>query len=339
MNIEQELFKKSIINPSKLITYGFTKSNKEYHISKNILNNSFRIDITITLPNTIKGHIYDLDFNEEYTNFRVTNQVGEFVSKIREEFTNFLLDIKNNCTDSTYFITPQANRITSLIIKEFNVYPEFPWEDDTSGIFRNPTSQKWYGLIMYIDKNKLTKEHKMIEVLNLKLDEEEIKQLLKRKGFYKAYHMNKTKWITITLDDTLEDEEIMTYIKESHSYTVKTKEWLIPANPSYYDIINAFNNTDTIKWKQSNNINIGDIVYLYVTKPYQSIMYKCSVTKINIPYKYEDYNLKMNKVMEIKLLNKYNPKEYNLDKLKEYGLTTIRGPRSMPSKLIKDLNK
>ena len=60
-----------------------------------------------------------------------------------------------------------------------------------------------------------------IEIINIKLDENKIVKLLNRKGFYKAYHMNKKYWITINLDDTISDEEIMNYIEESYKYSEK----------------------------------------------------------------------------------------------------------------------
>lgn len=58
-----------------------------------------------------------------------------------------------------------------------------------------------------------------VEVINLKLNEDTITNLLNKKGYYKAYHMNKKKWITIILDDTVKDEEIIFYIQESYNLT------------------------------------------------------------------------------------------------------------------------
>lgn len=339
MNIENEIFKKSAINYEKLLTYGFKKTGEKYIKSQNILDNIFRVDIEIS-KDTVKGKIYDLAFNEEYINHRIENQIGEFTSKVREEFKNILLDIRNNCTITKYFITPQANRITNLIIQKYNNVPEFVWDKSPgNGIFRNPNNKKWYGLIMNINKSKIDKGTEEIEILNVKLDEEKIKQLLTKKGFYKAYHMNKENWITILLDDTIKDEEIMNYIEESHKFTEQVDEWIIPANPKYYDIINCFSETDTIMWKQSNNIKVGDLVYMYVANPYSSILYKCKVLETNIPYEYKDKNLSMSKIMKIKLLTKYDKDKYTFEKLKEYGIKAIRGPRTMPKKLSTEINK
>ena len=51
--------------------------------------------------------------------------------------------------------------------------------------------------------------------MNVKLDKDEITELLKTRGFYPAYHMNKKNWITILLDDTISDEVIMCLIEKS----------------------------------------------------------------------------------------------------------------------------
>lgn len=225
MNIENEIFKKSVIEYNKLINYGFSKIDNKYTISKNILNNSFRIDIEIKDNGEVIGKIFDLSFEEEYKNFRIENQVGEFVNSVRKEFENFLIDIRNNCTTSSYFIFNQSNRIANLIIEKFGNTPEFLWERNPGyGIFRNQKNNKWYAAILNIDKSKIDKKSNgEIEILNVKLDENKVKELLKKPGFFKAYHMNKEKWITIILNDTISDDEIMNYISESRLFTEKKK--------------------------------------------------------------------------------------------------------------------
>ncbi len=181
MNIENEIFKKSVIVYDKLIPYGFQKVDGKYILSKNISNDSFRVDIEISNAGIVTGRIYDLSFHEEYTNYRIENCTGEFANKIREEFKTILLDIKNNCTTSNYFITNQANRITNLIIKKYNDFPEFAWERFPGyGIFRNPSNDKWYGLIMNINKSKIDDGKEEVEILNVKLDEDEVKRLLNK---------------------------------------------------------------------------------------------------------------------------------------------------------------
>lgn len=340
MNIENDIFKKSIIVPKKLVAYGFKKEKGMYTISKKIHNNNFQVNIEITDDGIVNGKIIDLTINEEYTSFRIQNHTGEFVNKIREEFIAVLNDIRDNCTIQNHFMTKQANRITNWIINQYNDLPTFLWSKFPGyGVFKTSRNDKWYAIIMNINKNKITKGNEEVEILNVKLDEKEIKDLLKRKGFYPAYHMNKNNWLTIILDDTLSDEEIISYIVKSHQFTEEINEWIVPANPKYYDIINCFNDTDTIIWNQSTNIHVGDIIYLYAARPYSAILYQCEVLEVNIPYEYHDQNVSMSKVMKIKLLKKYTEDQFTFDFLKKHGITMIRGSRTIPKALSKELNK
>lgn len=339
MNIEEEIFKYAKIDFNKLISYGFKYEDNTYTFSKEILNDTFRIDIKITRDEVVSGKIYDLAFDDEYTYFRNANQIGEFVSKVREEFNACLEDIKKHCTSDKYFIFDQSNRISSVIEDKFGDLPEFLWEKYPGyGVFKNPNNAKWYAAIMNINRSKIDEGDEIVEVLNVKLSEHRIKELLNKKGYYKAYHMNKDNWISIILDESISDEEIISYLNESHKFTEKTNEWLIPSNPKYFDIIGCFDDTDTILWKQSSNMSIGDIIYIYVGVPYSAILYKCEVLEVNIPYEYKDKNLSMSKVMKIKLLEKYDKERYNLNILKDFGIKSVRGPRYIPNDLHKYIN-
>lgn len=226
MNLEEKVFKKTNINIDKLISYGFKKINNSYIYSKNILNNTFKVIITIDCDNNIEGKVIDYHFDEEYLNYRNENLNGEFVNKVREEFKRVLVDIRDKCCTLLYFGSKQTNRISDFIINYYHTTPEFPWEKDPDcGIFRHANNKKWYALIMSVKRGKIENNDNIekVEIINLKLNEEKISQLLNKKGFYKAYHMNKKKWITIILDNTIKDEEIIAYIKESYNLTCNKK--------------------------------------------------------------------------------------------------------------------
>lgn len=221
MNIESEIFKRTKMNPGKLIDYGFVKQHARYIFSKNFMNDNFKAYITVNSQGVVSGTIYDLNMGDEYVNFRIKNQNGAFVNQVREEYTNILKDIAARCFDQKFFIFDQANRITDHIVKMFQSEPEFLWTKYPGyGIFRNPTSRKWYAVIMNIDKSRIdSKESGEVEVINLKLKASMISDLLMQTGFYPAYHMNKKNWITIILDDTISDEVILNYIQDSHALT------------------------------------------------------------------------------------------------------------------------
>lgn len=334
MNIENTIFKRLVPDYDKLLDYGFVINNKVYEYTTKINNDNFEIYIVVS-NDKVYGKIYDLDIHEEYTNFRVESQMGAFVNKIREEYINVLKDIAKNCFIRKPFISSQANRIYNLILNKYGDEAKFKFDNYPGfGIYEN--NDKWYALIMNIDKNKLDgKSNEEVEILNIKLDKNKINLLLGENGFYKAYHMNKHNWISVILDDTLKDEELMKLVDESRSYTVITRqsksEWVIPANPKYFNLEKAFSQNVIIPWHKRANIIVGDIVYIYVTKPCAAIMYKCEVLE-TCAYGEDD-------LMNIKLIEKYLPEKYPLNKLNKYGLTSIRGARRIPEALSKVMNK
>ena len=118
------------------------------------------------------------------------------------------------------------------------------------------------------------------------------------------------------------------------------KEWIVPANPKYYNIEQAFENSNEIDWKQGTRIKKGDTVFMYVAAPVSAILYKCKVTKTDIPYRYDDEKIQIRALMKIKLLKRYQPTRFTFEKLKnEYGIFAVRGPRSVPNSLSKALKK
>ena len=42
-------------------------------------------------------------------------------------------------------------------------------------------------------------------------------------------------------------------------------EWFISGNPKKYNLIDAFSDLGKVDWKQSTNVEKGDIVYIYVS--------------------------------------------------------------------------
>jgi len=112
------------------------------------------------------------------------------------------------------------------------------------------------------------------------------------------------------------------------------KEWLIPFNSKYYDIIHAFDDTDTIDWKQGKCIKKNDKVFMYVGIPVSAIPYKCKVIETDIPYEYHTDELTIKKLMKIKLQKRYKPEQFIFERLKtEYDIFAVRSLRGVPNSL------
>lgn len=218
MNIEEEIFKRSQIDIDKLASYGFIKKENIFEYAEDIMENTFRVIVTVDRKKQITGKIIDLSTEEEYNNYRLTTKGGEFSCQIRAEFEKVLSNIEKKCTIRKPFITDQANKITALIKEKYGDNPEFTWEKYPGfGTFKNALG-KWYALIINIPKNKLSPKEsdEEVEIINIKIVPEKIDEMLKLPGFYPAYHMNKKNWISIILDGTINDKEILDYIETSY---------------------------------------------------------------------------------------------------------------------------
>lgn len=226
MSIENEIFKKSSVIFDKLEDFGFSLKGDNYCFETLFMSDSFKAIIKIDKNGMLTGEVIDIENNEIYYPLRVKNPAGSYVERVKAEYEQILNTIKHECFKERLFIFPQSNRIADYIKKEFGDSPLFLWDTAPGfGVFKNPDTEKWYGLIMNINRSKLDKtSSEEVEVINLKLDEELICELHKTKGFYPAWHMNKKSWITLTLDETLPDKEIHKYIRMSHEYTESKKK-------------------------------------------------------------------------------------------------------------------
>ena len=215
MSIEEEIFEKCKIDKNKLVKYGFKKQEKKLIYSKNILNDSFII--IVEYDGFIKGKVIEKEYNDEYINFRL-DTLGDFSSNIKNEFINLLSDIKAKCTEKQIFKYEQTKRINKFIYSKYGVNPEFLWAKlPTYCIYRK--NKKWFGVIGSIPLNKVNKNStstQEVEVLNVKVNESQIDSLLKMNGVYEAFHMNKRNWVSIILDDKLQDQEIEDFICNSY---------------------------------------------------------------------------------------------------------------------------
>lgn len=223
MNIENDFFKKYSPDFEKLRNFGFENQNEFLIFEKVFFDNQFKAVISINKEGKIESKIYDIQNNDEYLPIRKRNIQGEYVGLVKEKYEEILKEIRDKCYTKKYFIYPQTNRIASSIVKNYRDVPEFLWEKlSGTGVFRHKDAKKWYAIILDVDWSKIQKRKKgIIEVINLKLPEEKVEKLTKKENYFNAYHMNKKYWITIPLNGSIRDEEIIELIKESYNLTKK----------------------------------------------------------------------------------------------------------------------
>lgn len=107
-----------------------------------------------------------------------------------------------------------------LVSEQFGIDPENPWpENPGHRVFRHSRNNKWFALLMDVPKAKLgLNDEGSIDVVNLKCDPDLIQILRQQEGFFPAYHMNKSHWITVALD-RVDDETIASLLAQSYALT------------------------------------------------------------------------------------------------------------------------
>lgn len=242
--------------------------------------------------------------------------------------------------------------INEYIKDQYGIGPEYPWPKyNRNAVYRHKDNKKWFALMMEVGRDKLglTGEGN-VDVINLKIDDIIMRDVIvKEDGIMPAYHMNKLHWITVLLDGTVPVSSVKSLLDISYNATAskhrkkqvrESKDWIIPANPKFYDVEAAFASDDIIDWKQGAGIIKGDTIYMYVAAPVSAILYKCKVLEMDIPYDYQDKNLSIKALMKIKLLKRYDRDKFTFNILgDEYGIYAIRGPRGVPFSLSEALNE
>lgn len=107
------------------------------------------------------------------------------------------------------------------ITHTYGATAEYPWASAPSyGVYRHSHNKKWFAVIMDIPASKLGLENdEIISIVNLKCDPILIGSLHKDNGIYPAYHMNKSYWISVVLDGTVDTEKLKWLTEISHTLT------------------------------------------------------------------------------------------------------------------------
>lgn len=224
MTIEQKIFSRKRFSTRRMDDYGFVNKDACYSLSKEFMDGDFTAEIRVYQNGSVQGRVMDNMIGEEYIPLRMPNYTGAFVGSVRAAYEKLLLDIADKCCSDVAFVSDQSNRIAALILDKYSVEPDFPWDEgtyETSGVFRHGSNNKWFGLIMNIDRRHLEKNagEEMVDVINLKADENKMIALHKIRGVYPAFHMNHSKWISVVLDGNLDDRDVMDLVEESFRLT------------------------------------------------------------------------------------------------------------------------
>jgi 5-methylcytosine-specific restriction protein A len=133
---------------------------------------------------------------------------------------------------------------------------------------------------------------------------------------------------------------------EERDHKNARRVWLVPANPTEYDIASAFSWYETLDWKRSFNYENGDILFIYVSGNIQKVRFKAEVieglvrtndTKHNKTFWIDEKKFDQSKewnYSRIRLVDEVDTTALSLKKLREHGLKgNIQGSKKLTGEL------
>ena len=215
-----EIFKAYQFNSKKAKEYGFVTDRGAWTYSSTILQGDFLMRV-IVVDGDLSFQVFDQETGDLYPQVHMTSMRGTFVGNVREACLEVLYEIRKSCFDVQDFTYPQTKRIMTRVQEKYENQLEYLWEKSPdTAILRHENNQKWYAVLMKISWDKLEKGREgLVEAVNLKHDQ--VSDLLVKKRIYPAFHMNKRYWISVPLDDTLSDEQVLELFERSWFLTSK----------------------------------------------------------------------------------------------------------------------
>lgn len=118
-----------------------------------------------------------------------------------------------------------------MVFERLNTEPDYPFAGDfVTAVFRRKDNLKWFAIVMTVEAKKLgVGAFGELDIVNLKCEEDDLKELIDRESILPAYHMNKKRRISVILDEQDDlDETIIELTQKSYKLTApKSKKILV----------------------------------------------------------------------------------------------------------------
>lgn len=127
--------------------------------------------------------------------------------------------IADNCFETKIFQSEYADKIIQYVREKYRHELEYLWQKfPENAIVRRSDNQKWYLALLTVEKNKLGLDGRgKTEIIDLRINPDELKNIADGKKYFLGYHMNKKHWVTICLDGSVDLQEIFDRIDASYA--------------------------------------------------------------------------------------------------------------------------
>lgn len=214
---DSDFFEGKTINFQKLLAYGFRPEGEIYSYQRQLLDGQFLFLIQIR-KGKVCTELIDAVTKEPYILHLVEESSGEFVGSVRKEYSAVLKEIAALCFDAYEFKQKATKNLLEIVKERYGSEPEYLWEKfPGNAVLRRKDNGKWYGAILTVERKKLgLNEAGQTEILDVRADPEEAALLIDRKRIFAGWHMNKKHWISLLLDGTVDENELLERLEESY---------------------------------------------------------------------------------------------------------------------------
>ena len=218
MDIISSVFKFRRADADKLASYGFKEESGNL-VYRTLICDSMRLTVAVDKSGNIKTEVWDTETEEPYTLFLVEGASGEFVGRVREEYTRVLEDIAVKCFQTQIFRCAYTREIIDYARNKFGDEEEYLWEKfPDNAVLRRRDTKKWYAVILTVPYIKFGIEREgTVEVIDMRMDLDELEKTVDNRTYFRGWHMNKKHWVTMLLDGTAPLEEIIRRLNESYN--------------------------------------------------------------------------------------------------------------------------
>lgn len=220
-----EIKNKRIVK-NKLIPFGFKHNSEGFSYSEFILDTQFELKLFVNKDFKLSTQLIETAVDYEYVLHLVPDAQGEFVGKVKSAYNSVLDKFIKNCCETDMFKSEQALEIIEYVRNTYQDELEYLWEKfPNNAIVRRKDNKCWYLILIKLSRRKLGFDSdEIVDIIDLRISTESVRETIDGKKYLSAYHMNKQHWFTLVLDGSVSTNEIFDRINESYALAKKQKK-------------------------------------------------------------------------------------------------------------------
>ena len=232
--LTETLFLDRKAKPEALLEYGFKPDGDKFVYKTTLAKGQLLLTVTLDGGGKVSTDLFDNETGEKYVLHLIESATGSFVGLIKEEYERVLRHIEANCFEKDLFQSEQARQLIKYIRDKYGDELEYLWDKFPKyAVWRRKDSRKWYGILLTISADRLGfVGTDMVEILDLRIEPDELDELIDQQKYFFGYHMNKKHWLTICLNGSVPSEEICNRLDKSYRLATKSSVNHPMATPS-----------------------------------------------------------------------------------------------------------